>query len=128
MSISAKLMLLVIIGLLVGVASVRAQDAFVQGLKSSGSIKVTSCVVSSVRDKSIHQDCTSKASSVCDGSQYCELPIGFNLTDGRDIDPVGVPMVRRLGKVVDVKFQCGKTTETRGPNPQNNNATLILSC
>lgn len=128
MSISAKLMLLVIIGPLVGVASVRAQDAFVQGLKTSGSIKVTSCVVSSVRDKSIHHDCTSKAATLCNGSQYCELPIGLNLTDGRDIDPVGVPMVRRLGKNVDVEFQCGKTTEKRGPNPQNNNATLILSC
>ena len=128
MSISARLTLLLGTALLVGVASVRAQDAFVQGQKSSDSIKITSCVVSSVRDKSIHQDCTSTASKLCNGSQYCELPIGFNLTEGRDIDPVGVPMVRRLGKVVDVEFQCGKATERRGPNPQNNNATLILSC
>lgn len=128
MSISVKLVPLAVIGLLVGVASVRAQDAFVQGLKTNDSIKVTSCVVFSVRDNSIRQDCTSKASTLCDGSQYCELPIGLNLTDGRDIDPVGVPMVRRLGKNVDVEFQCGKTTEKRGPNPQNNNATLILSC
>jgi hypothetical protein len=128
MANSAKIKLLVIAGLLVSVASVRAQDAFVQGPKTSLVIKVTSCVVFSVRDKSIRHDCTSKASSLCDGSQYCELPIGFNLTDGRDIDPVGVPMVRRLGKNVDVEFQCGKTTEKRGPNPQNNNATLILSC
>ena len=129
MSNSAKLMLPAIVGMLAGVAPVWAQvDAFVQGQKSNASIKVTACVVSSVRDKSIHQDCTSKASKLCDGTQYCELPIGVNLTDGRDIDPVGVPMVRRLGKVVDVEFQCGKTTEKRGPNPQNNNATLILSC
>jgi hypothetical protein len=89
MSPGARFALLLVVGLLVGVASVRAQDAFVQGQKSNASIKVTACVVSSVRDKSIHQDCTSKASKLCDGTQYCELPIGVNLTDGRDIDPVG---------------------------------------
>jgi len=113
---------------ILGVSSVRAQDAFVQGQSTGLYIKVTSCVVSSVRDKSIQQDCTANASKFCDGVPRCELPIGLNLTDGRDIDPVGVPTVRRLGKVVVVEFQCGKTTERRGPNPQNNNATLILAC
>ena len=117
----------VIAALLVNVGSIHAQDAFVQE-KSSGIIKVTACTVASVRDKSIHQDCTGTASKVCDGNQRCELPIGLNLTDGKDIDPVGLPMTRRLGKVVIVEFQCGKTTQKRGPNPQNNNATLILAC
>ena len=45
----------VIAALLVNVGSIHAQDAFVQE-KSSGIIKVTSCTVASVRDKSIHQD------------------------------------------------------------------------
>ena len=45
MSINAKPLLLVLAGLLVGMAAVQAQDAFVQGAKPTGSIKVTSCVV-----------------------------------------------------------------------------------
>jgi hypothetical protein len=128
MSISAKLTFSLFLGLLAGIASVSAQDAFVLGPKNAPPIKISSCVVYSLRDKSIRQDCTTKAASVCDGSHWCELPIGFNLTDGKDIDPVGVPMVRRLGKVVNVEFRCGASLEKRGPNPQNNNATLILSC
>jgi hypothetical protein len=114
--------------LLTGVCSVRAQDAFVQGQGTSENIKVTACMVSSVRDKSIHQDCTNEASKSCNGKPRCELPIGLNLTEGKDIDPVGVPSVRRLGKMVTVQFQCGKAIEKRGPNPQNDNATLILAC
>jgi hypothetical protein len=128
MSTKAKWLLSALVALLVDVSLVKAQDAFVQSQSTSQTIKVTSCVVSSVRDKSIQQDCTSKASKACDGTPSCELPIGLNLTDGKDIDPVGVPMARRLGKVVVVQCQCGKTIEKRGPNPQNNNATLVLAC
>jgi len=119
---------MLLLGFSVNISPATAQDAFVQGLKTPNSIQVTACVVYSVRDTSIQHSCMSKASTLCNGKQYCELPIGFNLTDGEDIDPVGVPMERRLGKNVDVEFQCGKITEKRGPNPQNNNATLILSC
>lgn len=128
MSLATRFTLSALTALLVGVAAVQAQDAFVQNHGPTLNIKVTSCVVSSVRDKWIHHDCTGEASKSCDGTPRCELPIGLNLTDGRDIDPVGVPMVRRLGKVVTVEFQCGDTTERRGPNPQNDNATLLLAC
>ena len=120
------------IALLVGLPlygnSAGAQDAFVQGSKATSNIKITSCMVSSVRDKSIQHDCTGIAASQCNGKDNCELPIGFNLTDGKDIDPVGVPMVRRLGKLVDIEYLCGDHKEKRGPNPQNNNATLSLAC
>jgi len=128
MSIRGRFMVSGLAALMAGVCSVRGQDAFVQGQSTNEHIKVTSCIVSSVRDKSIQQDCTSEASKACDGMPRCELPIGLNLTDGKDIDPVGVPMARRLGKVVIVEFACGKAIEKRGPNPQNNNATLILAC
>jgi len=128
MSVKTRLLLSAVMMLLVDVSLVKAQDAFVQGQSTDQKIKVTSCVVSSVRDKSIQQDCTSTASKACDGMPWCELPIGLNLTDGKDIDPVGLPMTRRLGKVVIIQFECGKTAERRGPNPQNNNATLILAC
>lgn len=128
MSISAKFLPSTFAALAVAVASVHAQDAFVQGPASNDTLKISSCIVASVRDKTIHQDCTSEAAKVCDGTARCELPIGLNLTDGKDIDPVGAPMVRRLGKVVIVEFKCGKSAERRGPNPQDDNATLVLAC
>ena len=128
MSINAKILAPAFAALVVGVATVQAQDAFVQGPETTETVKITSCVVASVRDKTIHHDCTSEAAKVCDRTSRCELPIGLNLTEGRDIDPVGAPMVRRLSKVVIVEFKCGKSAEKRGPNPQDDNATLILAC
>jgi len=129
MVIRMRSLLPALAALLLGVTSAQAQvDAFVQNQGPAIKIKVTSCVVSSVRDKAIRRDCTKSVSKLCDNTTRCELPIGLNLTDGEDIDPVGVPMVRRLGKVVTVVFQCGSTTEKRGPNLQNNNAALILAC
>lgn len=108
---------------------VRAQDAFVRKSdKPDVLIKVATCSVSSVRDKSIRFDCTPKAAEACDGKAKCELPIGVNLTDGRDIDPVGPLSVRRLGKVVAVTYKCGSTTARRGPYHQSDNATLLLDC
>jgi len=108
---------------------VRAQDAFVRKSdKPNVLIKVAACSVSSVRDKSIKFDCTAKAAEACNGKAKCELPIGANLTDNRDIDPVGPPSVRRLGKIVAVSYKCGDITARRGPYEQNDNATLTLDC
>jgi len=132
MCISARFRDFVIGGafLLGFVATAPGQDAFTpdQARPTEPSIKITECVVFSVRDHSIQQDCTAVAAKLCDGLHKCELPIGLSLTGGRDIDPVGTPSTRRMTKAVNVVYQCGGSSQKRGPNLQDENATLTLRC
>lgn len=88
-------------------------------------IKVASCTVSSTRNPTKTYDCSPKVAKACNGQVECEIQIGDNLTDGKDVDPVsGFP-----DKIVTIKYDCGDAKpKQRGPYPQNNHASLFLEC
>ena len=98
-----------------------ASAQFEGGAASGTRIRISACSVYSTRDESRKVDCTAVAAKACDGQAICDLPIGVNLTDGRDIDS-------RSFKKAKVTYVCGQLVRTRGPYPQNDNATLTLTC
>jgi len=90
-----------------------------------GGIKIASCTVSSTRDPGNAYDCSAEAAKDCNGRGECEIPIGYNLTAGKDIEP-GSGLT---GKRVTIKYDCGDAKwRQRGPYYQNDHATLILEC
>jgi hypothetical protein len=95
---------------------VSAQEA-VQGLE------ITSCTVFSELDKNITHDCVNEARKSCAGPGTCELPIGLNLTQGKDLD--GNPDTWEL---VRVEFKCKGIAHINGPHYQNDHATMTLAC
>lgn len=95
---------------------VHAQEA-PQGLE------ITSCTVFFEQDKNLTHDCGGEARKICAGPGTCELPIGLNLTQGKDLD--GNPDTWEL---VTVKFSCRGTARMNGPHYQNDHATMTLAC
>ena len=96
---------------------------------SSGQVnaQITSCLVFSVKSANKTYDCTTearKAVHACDPTQACEIPIGYNLTQGKDIDP-GTGF---LGKQVRINFTCADTPLQAGPYQQDDHASVILDC
>src|SRR3981081_3284978 len=74
------------------------------------SMQITSCLVSSVKSPGKTYDCTTEANksvAACNGKELCEIPIGYNLTAGKDIDPGS----GFLGKRVKIVYQCGKVSQ-----------------
>lgn len=86
-------------------------------------LEITSCTVFSEQDKSISLDCASEARKSCAGPGTCELPIGLNLTAGKDLD--GNPETWEL---VSVEFSCNGVARINGPHYQNDHATMTLAC
>lgn len=91
------------------------------------SLKITSCLVYSVKSSGKTYDCTTEANQaaeVCDRMQACEIPIGYNLTSGKDIDPGS----GFLGKQVKITYMCGEIRQQSGPYNQDDHASLVLDC
>lgn len=88
-------------------------------------IKIASCAVSSTRNPTKTYDCSALVTKLCNGRGECEIQIGDNLTDGKDVDPAsGFP-----DKMVTIKYDCGDAKpKQRGPYPQSNHASLFLEC
>ena len=86
-------------------------------------IQITQCTVYSERDKSIRYDCTEPAAKACSGLNFCELPIGMNLTDGKDLDNN-----KKTWELVKVDYSCSGKPSYNGPHYQNDHATMSLSC
>ena len=103
--------------LLLACAPLVHADETAQGLQ------ITGCTVFSERDKSISLDCASEARKSCAGPGTCELPIGLNLTGGKD--PDGNPDTWEL---VRVEFSCHGIARINGPHYQNDHATMTLAC
>lgn len=92
---------------------------------AAGGIEIASCSVSSTRDSNKTYDCSAQAAKVCNGRTDCEIQIGDNLTDGKNVDPAS----RFPQKRVTIEYDCGDTKlRQRGPYPQSNHASLILEC
>jgi hypothetical protein len=86
-------------------------------------IQLVECTVYTV-DKTASFDCLAKARAACpDDTARCELPIGYDLTDGQDLD-----RNRRTWEKVRVRFKCGAKVVTRGPHFQNDHAAMVLTC
>jgi len=103
--------------------SVEAQE--VSGKKVN--IQITSCVVNSVKHPGNTYDCMAeakKALGACSEAQACEIPIGLNLTSGKDLDPGS----GFLGKRVTILYVCGTEHMQGGPYEQDDHASLVLDC
>jgi len=102
-----------------------AQAQEVSGEKVS--IEITSCVVYSVKHPANTYDCIAeakKALGTCNEAQSCEIPIGYNLTSGKDLDPGS----GFLGKQVKITYKCGTDSMQGGPYQQDDHASLVLDC
>lgn len=86
-------------------------------------IEITGCAVWSELRGGIRHDCMDEARTICEGKGFCELPIGLNLTAGRDLDndPDTWELVR-------VDYRCGAKALINGPHHQNDHATMTLAC
>lgn len=113
---------LLLVSPLVGITWVQAQERNDTPVVSG--MKITSCTVSSTKDASKTYECSKEAARLCNGKDQCEIQIGYNLTEGKDIDPnAGV-----VGKIVTIIYACGPISRQRGPYHQSDHASLILEC
>lgn len=111
------------------VSGAHAQNPAKEGTSPSApvaqTIRISSCTVRPANTALQVFDCTREAAKICNGNAECELNIGLNMTDGKDIDPAG----GYLGKSVIVKYDCGDNmSRQRGPYHQSNHASVILEC
>ena len=86
-------------------------------------VEITRCAVWSEQQEGMRHDCSEEARKICSGRAFCELPIGLNLTGGRDLDsdPDTWELVR-------VDYSCAGKAHINGPHHQNDHATMTLSC
>ncbi len=90
--------------------------------QAAPSISIKSCEVVARRDATKKKDCAEVAARLCGPAGFCELPIGMMLTDGNDLDPGNIKLVR-------VSYMCGERPgRTVGPYDQNDHATITLTC
>lgn len=106
-------------------SGVHAQDDSAES--GQVSMQITSCLVYSVKSSSKTYDCTTeakKAAEACNRKQACDIPIGYNLTSGKDIDSGS----GFLGKQVKIAYTCGDIPLQGGPYNQDDHASLVLDC
>ena len=119
-----SILITLFLSLLLVQLSVKAQQE-VSGQKVN--IQITSCVVNTVKHAGGAYDCMAeakKALGTCSEAQACEIPIGLNLTSGRDLDPGS----GFLGKRVTILYVCGSEHMQAGPYEQDDHASLVLDC
>jgi hypothetical protein len=95
--------------------------------EDTAELQIKSCVVSSTRSPDKTYDCTTeaiKAAEACKQMEECEIPIGYNLTSGKDIDPGS----GFLGKRVTIVYTCGGGPQQGGPYHQDDHASLVMDC
>jgi len=101
----------------------RAQEVSSEKVK----IEIASCVVYSLKSAGKKYDCIAEARKAlgnCSEVQSCEIPIGFNLTSGRDLEPGG----GFLSRMVTIKYICGSSPMQSGPYQQDDHASVVLDC
>jgi len=117
--------LLIAVAVCFALTRLGAQAQEVSGEKVN--IQITSCVVYSVKHPGTTYDCIAEAKKAlgsCNEPQSCEIPIGYNLTSGKDLDPGS----GFLGKQVKVTYKCGSDSMQGGPYQQDDHASLVLDC
>lgn len=94
---------------------------------AKASLEIKSCVVFSVKSPGKTYDCireAKQAAESCKQMEHCEIPIGLNLTSGKDIDPGS----GFLGKQVKIIYVCGGGPTQGGPYQQDDHASLVIDC
>jgi len=86
-------------------------------------LEISSCAVFSEHNEKLVHDCLTEARKSCPGPGTCELPIGMNLTAGKDIDANP-----ETWELVKVTFTCKGIAHLNGPHYQNDHATMTLAC
>lgn len=112
-------MALAVVCLLASAARAQVEDP-----AASGKMQITSCLVYLTKSPDKTYECTATVAEACNGKQQCEMPIGYNLTGGKDVDPAS----GFLGKMVKITYTCGGHSRQRGPYQQNEHASMILEC
>src|SRR6266478_5405750 len=120
-----KIFIAISAAVLLAGSGVHAQNESAESGKVSP--QITSCLVYSVKSSSKIHDCTmeaKKAADACNRAQTCEVPIGYNLTSGNDIDSGS----GFLGKQVKITYTCGEIRLQSGPYNQDDHASVVLDC
>jgi len=111
------------LGILGAVAVACTSHLVAQSPAPPPTIDIVECIVYPEGRATQTTDCAGKARAVCNGTPHCELPIGFALTDGRQIDGDA-----RTWKKVRVRYRCGKVSHVNGPYNQSDHANMVLGC
>jgi hypothetical protein len=85
-------------------------------------VQIVECMVYPEGAPQQKVDCTQRANAVCAGHSVCELPIGLDLTGGRQLGEA------RTWKKVRVRYRCGELDKVNGPHNQSDHATMLLGC
>jgi len=81
------------------------------------------CQVYAVEKPTTTFDCVGNIRKSCGIDNPCEVVIGLQLTDGRQIDGDA-----KAWKKVRVRYRCGSDVKTVGPYVQSEHATIRLVC
>ena len=81
------------------------------------------CQVYPVENPTTTFDCVGNIRKSCGTANPCEVVIGLQLTDGRQIDGDA-----KAWKKVRVRYRCGSDLKTVGPYVQSEHATIRLIC
>jgi len=86
-------------------------------------IDFVECQVYPVEKPTTTFDCAGNIRKSCGTANPCEVVIGLELTDGRQIDGDA-----KAWKKVRVRYRCGSELKTVGPYVQSEHATIRLIC
>lgn len=90
---------------------------------ASAGIDFVECQVYAVEKPTTTFDCNSSIKKACGESNPCDVVIGLQLTEGRQIDGDA-----KAWKKVRVRYHCGDGTKVVGPYVQSEHATIRLIC
>ena len=97
----------------------RAQAQFAGS--STAQMQIVGCVVYATKGSQKSVDCLAQAKKICGEAKSCELPIDASLSNETAVD-------LKTWNMVEVSLMCDKEPRTRGPYPQNDHATMTLTC
>jgi len=116
--------LLVSLGCAAAIISALAMDSTVGwAAEAPPAIRFVECQVYPVEKPVATFDCAGNIRKSCGTANPCDVVIGLELTDGRQIDGDA-----KAWKKVRVRYQCGSELKTVGPYVQSEHATIRLIC
>ena len=92
-------------------------------VETPAGIDFVECQVYPVEKPTTAFDCAGNIRKSCGAANPCEVVIGLQLTDGRQIDGDA-----KAWKKVRVRYRCGSEVKTVGPYVQSEHATIRLVC
>ena len=91
--------------------------------QAPAAIEFVECQVYPVEKPETKFDCAANIRKSCGAANPCDVVIGLELTDGRQIDGDA-----KAWKKVRVRYRCGSEVKSVGPYVQSEHATIRLIC